>query len=129
MEMLTVTKGSIRELSLNIPWTRLTSSSTYIVIKNLHLELELRPHEGVTEIPEVSDIEESLIKKVVANLTLELHDLTISLKAPKNGHNYITNFTMDHFKWITTDKNWKPEFVNPYQIQRTNSAFNINKLL
>jgi hypothetical protein len=116
MEKLTVTKGSIKELSLNIPWTRLTSSSTYIVLKQLSLELEVCAHEGVTEVPEVTDIEESLLKKILANLTMEIHDLKLTIKSPTNGHNYITTLSFHHFKWITTDKNWKPEFVNPYQI-------------
>ena len=129
MEMISVTKGSIKELSMSIPWTRLTSSSTEIIINQLVIELTLGEHSECQGVPEVDDIEESLLKKIVANLILEIHDLKVVIKTPKNSHNYITILTFDHFKWITTDKNWKPEFINPYQIAKKNSAFVINKLM
>ena len=129
MEMLSVTKGKIKELSMSIPWTRLTSSSTEIIISQLELELTLGEHSDCQAVPEVDDIEESLLKKIVANLILEIHDLKVVIKTPKNSHNYITTLNFNHFKWITTDKNWNPEFVNPYLSARQNSSFVINKLM
>lgn len=72
--------GKIAKLELSIPWTSLSTKKVALKVKNIDIALALTDNlVNLNKSPTVSETEESLLSKILANLSIEVENLSISI--------------------------------------------------
>lgn len=124
--LLVITSGTIEQLELNIPWASLTSKSTRVYIKNLALEIDLQKHDvSDSDAVETSELEETLISKIVANLNLEIEKLSVIIRYSGNIR-YVIQISLDRFV-LGLDS--EEEFLNPFKTIPGGTEYKVSRKL
>ena len=70
--------GKVSRIELNIPWTSLSTKKISIKLKEVEIALAFTDNlVNLNKSPTVSESEETLLSKILANLSLEIEDLTV----------------------------------------------------
>lgn len=148
--------GIISELTIKIPWTRLSSSPIEITLNGL--QVLLTPQEKKNweysehgEILKRKDMLESLEKKteeispeeeikqksfmeklmgkVIDNIKVTIRNIHIRFEHSLDSRNFCVGFCLESIESYTTDENWEMHFTDRHQVKNANLAiFKVMKI-
>ena len=122
---LRIESGQISKLELSIPWTSLSTRKVSVKIQKININLALTDNlVNLNKPPEVSASEETLLSKILANLSLEIEDLCIGISMSEES-NYMARINLQTLKIHTTNHQWQQEFLNPFVTLTNGMAFRI----
>lgn len=124
-----VTSGSLGRLELQVPWSSLTSASLEVTLKEVVLELELGRYQPQAQaVPPAEEAEESLMRKILANIKVKVENLAVVLRF-KGSAQYCLKAIISNFTFGTTDRDWDYQFVNPFSLIEGGTAYRHHRLL
>ena len=113
LNYLAITEGIISKIELVIPWSSLSVTPVHLKLSQVTLELSFEKNQTTPSPPKVSESEESLLKKVLDNLNLEVEDLKLKLKA-KEENFYFGEINIKQVKMNACDEFGKLKFLNGF---------------
>ncbi|OMJ69988.1 hypothetical protein SteCoe_32140 [Stentor coeruleus] len=117
--------GKITTLELNLPWTSLSTKKVEIKLTKVEIELALTDNlVNLNKPPTVTKTEESLLSKILANLSIEIEDLFLMVSMSEEA-NYKARIHLKRIKVNTTNNQWQEDFINPFVAVNGGIAFRI----
>jgi N-terminal region of Chorein or VPS13 len=118
-------QGRIQKIELSIPWTSLSTKKVTVKLKNIFIHVFLTDNlVNLNKPPAVSETEENLLSKILANLSLEIENLSISITMSEEA-SYIALVSIQNIKINTTNSQWQEEFLNPFKNLSNGMTFRI----
>ena len=126
---LRLESGKIASLDLSLPWTSLSTKKVVLQLSQIEIDIALTDNLiNLNKPPAVSESEETLLSKILANMTVTVQDLMIRVKMSEEA-SYISCFNIKELRIVTTNSAWQEEFINPFIQIPNGMSLKINRLV
>jgi hypothetical protein len=126
---LRLESGKISSLDLTLPWTSLSTKKVVVQLSQIEIDVSLTDNLiNLNRPPAVSESEESLLSKILSNMTIIIQDLRIRVKMSEEA-SYIGCLFIKELQVLTTNASWQEDFINPFTQLPNGISLRINRLV